>query len=194
MPRPTTKPRISALDPTAMRRDIEERIDRYLGRLAAPLSPGITFERHGDSGVALTVEALAEYAQRGLPVSDWETHGEARDAIQEVLETLYSSPVQASASSGGVGPLGEDEAGAQLGEADLDDPLSLVLVAAWARVQLADGEGLTARQLGALAGLDPKAVQLLAREGELTLVGIRPAQASAEEARRWLGSRGIRGL
>jgi hypothetical protein len=81
-----------------------------------------------------------------------------------------------------------------LDDADLDDPLALVLVAAWARVQLADGEALTVRQLGALAGLDASVIRKMNKDGEITLTGIRPCVADAAEARRWLGARGVKGL
>jgi hypothetical protein len=187
MARPTDKPRLAALSPDALAAEADQRILRHLGKLHIPLSPGIFFDvrHHGQSGIALTIAALTEYAQRGLPVWDWETHGEARDAIQETLGVLYGSPGHPV----GVGPLD-----GELEDADLDDPLDLVLVAAWARVTLADGDGLTARQLGALAGLDANVVRRFAREGELVLEGERPAKTTAEEARRWLRARGVRGL
>jgi hypothetical protein len=61
-------------------------------------------------------------------------------------------------------------------------------------VQLADGEALTVRQLGALAGLDASVIRKMNKDGEITLTGIRPCVADAAEARRWLGARGVKGL
>lgn len=188
MPRSTTRPRLATIDPATLAADVDERLVRYLGRLAVPLSPGLTLHvgHHGQSDMALTVSALVTYAQRGLPVWDWDTHGEARDGVQSVVSTLYACPADTSI----VGPLAETD----LDDADLDDPLALVLVAAWARVQLADGEALTVRQLGALAGLDASVIRKMNKDGEITLTGIRPCVADAAEARRWLGARGVKGL
>ncbi len=192
MPRPTTRPRLASLDPSALAADVDERLTRYLSRLAVPLSPGLEvrlIRPGGDmaqSDMALTAEALCHYAQRGLPVWDWETHGEAMDAVQNVVSTMYGCPADTSS----VGPLAEDG----LDEADLDDPLALVLVAAWARAQLASGESLTVCQLGALAGLDPSVIRKMNKDCEIFLTGLRPCVADAAEARRWLGSRGVKGL
>lgn len=192
MARTTTKPRLARLVPADIAADVEERIDRYLGRLAVPLSPGLMLHtrRHGDTGIALTASALCEYAQRGLPVYDWETHGEAEDACAEMVGVLWGRIADAG-HGGDVGPLAADEAAE---EADLDDPLALVLVAAWARVTLAKGDPLTVRQLAALAGLDPAVVRRMADAGEVALTGQRPRAAEADEARRWLSGRGIKGL
>lgn len=194
MARPTTRPRLAQLDPAALAADVDSRLARYLGRLVTPLAPGfaVDVQRHGPSGVALSVDALTRYAQGGLPVWDWETHEEPRDALQELLAVLYGRPADALDRSD-VGPLDESNDSEQLDGADLDDPLALVLVAAWARVLLAEESPLSARQLGALGGLDPRAVQRLARDGELRLEG-SPLAASPDEARRWLGSRGVKGL
>lgn len=188
MPRPTTRPRLSTIDPSALAADVDERLARYLSRLAVPLSPGFDLRvgHRGQSDMALTVSALVTYAQRGLPAWDWCTHGEAMDAVQSVVSCMYGAP----ADTGGVGPLAEDG----LDDADLDDPLALVLVAAWARAQLASGESLTVRQLGALAGLDPSVIRKMNKDYEIFLTGLRPCVADAAEARRWLGARGVKGL
>jgi hypothetical protein len=190
MARPTDKIRLAALTPDAVAAEVDDRILRYLGRLAIPLSPGIALHvRHvGQSDLALTAGALVTYAQRGLPVWDWSSHGEAEDACQSLVSGLYGCPAHPGVE-GGVGPL--DEA---LDGADLDGALDLVLVAAWARVTLAKDGALTARQLGALAGLEHRHVRELSRAGELPLTGTRPATCPAEDARRWLGARGVVGL
>lgn len=190
MARPTDKIRLATLTPDQIAAEVDDRLLRYLGRLALPLSPGISLHvrRHGQSDLALTASALTEYAQRGLPVWDWSTHGEAEDACQSLVSGLYGCPAHPGVE-GGVGPL--DDA---LDGADLDDAIDLVLVAAWARVTLAKDGPLTARQLGALAGLEHRHVRDLARSGELPLTGARPTTCPAEDARRWLGVRGVVGL
>lgn len=194
MARTTTKPRLSKLVPAEIAADVEERVERFLGRLAAPLSPGLELHtrRHGDTGIALTASALCEYAQRGVPVWDWESWEEAEDACAELVATLWGRIADAGTGSGDVGPLADPGEAAE--EADLDDPLALVLVAAWARVTLAKDEPVMVRQLAALAGLDPDVVRRMADAGELALSGQRPRTADAGEARRWLSGRGVKGL
>lgn len=193
MARPTDKIRIQTLTPDQITELVEERIDAYVGRLSFALGIGgsLCLDRHEGttSDLAMTAQALLEYAQRGLPVWDWETHGEAEDACHSLVSTLYGCPAEMGrATSSNVGPLAEDE------ELDLDDPLDLVVVAAWARVELSKSRRITARQLAALAGLDQNSVRRLAREGEITLDGDRPAVAKAKEARRWLKARGVQGV
>lgn len=193
MPRPTDAPRLHALDPDAVAREVDDRLEAFFGRLAPALTLGFDLRAGrlagGQSGLAATAHALTVYAQRGLPVWDWETHGEAEDACHGIVTHLWGRPADAGrGETSDVGPL--DEALSS----DLDDPLALVLVAAWARVSLARGEGLTARQLAALGGMAPRAVLNLAAAGELRLEGARPAAAPPREARRWLEARGVKGL
>lgn len=188
----TDRPRLATLNPDAIAADCDERLEKHLAALAFIGGAGlhVHIQRHGESDLALTLRALTVYAQRGLPVWDWSSHGEARDAVQKVVCRLYGRPSDAlKAESDDVGPLSEIE-----GDLEGDDPIDLVTVAAWARVQIASGEPVTVRQLATLAGLDPSIVRRLAKDGELRLSEGRPAVAKAKEAKRWLGARGVKGL
>jgi hypothetical protein len=190
MARPTSAPRISTLSPAVVAAEVDRRLLEHLGQLAFVGGFGITVrvDVRGSSDLAVTAQALCEYAQKGLPVWDWETDEEAADACQSLVSRFWSPPAEAGSGTFGLGPLGDGYE-----EADMSDPIELVLVAAWARVELSRDEPVTARQLAALAGLDPQAVRLLAREGEIKLHG-KPAVAAPSEARRWLAARGVKGL
>lgn len=190
MARPTKTPRIATLSPAVVAAEVDKRLLDHLNNLSFIGGFGITVrvDVRGPSDLACTAQALCEYAQRGLPVWDWETHEEAADACQSLVSRFWSPPAEAGSGTFGLGPLGDGYE-----EADMSDPIELVLVAAWARVELSRDEPVTARQLAALAGLDPQAVRLMAREGEIKLHG-KPAVAAPSEARRWLAARGVRGL
>ncbi len=208
MARPTTRPRLAALTPDQIADDVDARMDAALSKAIqrATLDASLEIVAHAGgaprpvhvaslrrtrrSDLALTAADLCLYAQHGLcNALDWEDDSCAEDAATELVARLWARPVDAlTGASSHVGPL--DEA---LDGADLDDPLDLVLVAAWARVELSKGGPLTARQLGALAGLEHRHVRDLARSGELPLTGTRPATCPAEDARRWLGARGWSG-
>jgi hypothetical protein len=208
MARTTDAPRLATIDPEQIAHDVDERLDHYFDWLVTPLSPGLSLrtDRAGPSGLALTAADTCRYAQGGLGGAlDWETHEEARDACCQLLSVLWGRPADLHRPSyRNVGPLtevaGNPSVDENLADMDLADPLSLVLVAAWARLTLsaplnkAEAAGLTARQLAALAGLDPDAVRRLGRDGEIAFEGLRPALAPPHEARRWLGARGLKGL
>lgn len=209
MARPTTRPRLAHINPDAIAADVDARMDAALEKAIQRATQDMSLEviarvggaprpvhvaslrRTRRSDLAMTAADLTVYAQRGLcGTLDWEDHSCAEDAATELVARLWARPVDALAgASDHVGPL--DEA---LAEADLDDPIDLVIVAAWARVELSKDNPVTARQLGALAGLDANVVRRFAREGELSLTGTRPATAEARDARRWLVARGVRGL
>lgn len=200
MPRPADTPRLVTLDPDDIAAEVDRRLDAFLSRFAALLAPGLLVraERSGKSGIALMARNLCIYAQRGPGAGECETHGEARSACLSLVECLWSNAADALLRGGYLGPIHERKED-PTADLDLYDPLSLVLIAGWARSTLcspcSDGEPwMTARQLAALAGLDPISVRELARVGEVKLQGTRPAVASQPEAKRWLGARGIKGL
>lgn len=149
----------------------------------------------GALGLRATTEALAHYAQRGLPVWDWTHHGHAADALLDVIAALYSR-----AADGDLDRTAIDV----LDDVDPDDAIGLVLVAAAARVKLDRENALSARELAALAGLSASQVRHLIRTGELVPEGgpregrgRGPAggqRVPAEEARRWLRARGVPGI
>lgn len=66
------------------------------------------------------------------------------------------------------------------------EDIDIVLLAAHARVRLACGDALSARELACLAGVDPDHVRLLARRGEITIErGVVPSAM----AQQWLEAR-----
>lgn len=132
------------------------------------------------STLGAEVQALVTYAQRGLPVWDWTDHGCAADACLSVMAALYSSA-------------GGDDIGGDLDEADVEprDAMGVVLVAARARIRLAQRTPLDARELAALSGLTAQAARHLMRAGELPAV---ERTVAAKDARRWLSGRGVIGV
>lgn len=185
---PRSTPRLVDLDPAAVAAAAVAVAAAQLNRLAFALSPGV--ELHGPlepqaTQLWLTVALLTRYAQRGGAVGDWEGDGEALDAIQEVLSTLYVSAADRHSAA----VLNEHE-----GDLDDSDAMTVVLLAAWCRVQLGQGHGVTLRELAAISGLTGKVVHGLVAAGELRASGERPAKVTAKEARRWLSGRGVVGF
>lgn len=201
MARPTDKNRLARIDPGQIAAEVDRRSDAALERaiqqatldgsvelVAGPEPQPVRVRLHRlrPSDIAGAAADLCLFAQQGLCEGlGWPDASRAADAVRELVTRLYARPVDGATDGA---PLTEAL------EADLGDPIALVLVAAWARWRLDQGQGVTARQLGALAGLDADVVRRMGRGGGLALDGGRPAQASAEEARRWLRARGIRGL
>lgn len=191
-------PRLSALDPVHVGRDAAQRVLVHLGRLAFKLAPGVTVrvptptaEQLDATDLAATAAALTQYAQRGLPVWDWQTDDEAADAVQSLCESLASDALGTDGALSDV-LLGGDELAT--------DPVRLVLTGAWARVQLARREAVTPAQLAVLAGVHPSRVRALRAAGEIpswtdtgaTGRGAPPCPAAA--AQRWLSARGVAGV
>lgn len=187
MARPSLTLRLSQIDPDTLAADLATAMADYLGRLAVPLSPGLTVHvsgPHGTVGVALTAADLARYAR-----GEGSLEGLVSDYALE-LTALLDSPL--ASHRGELPPvlsrwLRGDVDVSTLHPDELTDRLALVIVAAFGREAMASGEPLSVAQLAALAGVDPDHVRLLGRKGELDVDG---GAVSAEEARRWLASRG----
>lgn len=123
-----------------------------------------------ETDLAWTVGDLCRYAQTGA-MGDWEDTSDVLEVADEIADALGSSRAELAA--------------------DDDRDIGLVMAGALARVDLAAGESVTAHQLGVLAGVDPQHVRLLARQGEIAIEG---GEIAADEATRWLGSRGVPGF
>jgi len=178
---------LAALDPEAVAAEAVRRVEDHLQSLAHHLGPSVQFRlegARGPGGLATTAAALVRYAQSGLPVLDWTDTGMVSDGLLSVLTALYTC---AGEPSVGGGPIDA------LDDVDPDEPLGLALLGAWARMRLDMGEALTVRELGVLAGLGSHGVRTYVRSGELAVGDGRPARVAAEDARRWLGARGVRG-
>lgn len=180
---PRTTPRLQDLAPRDVARAAVDRAYRRIIRLGMRLGPalviaGDTPDEYCDLGQ--TVAHLTGYARTGA-LGDWEDGDDVVAAIHDVLQVLWPAA--------GPGPLAEVE-----GELDDDDPVALVVLAAWARASVDTGVPVTLRELGALAGLHRRPLQALAASGELRVTDERPARVKAAEARRWLSGRGVTGF
>jgi len=170
---------------------VEKRLYKHATRLWARLGQGEHKRAEGAPRSLPAAEAatLALFAQEGATEEhdQADEHDAMRDVAGRLAALLWSRPIDGcEPSAGPLDPSALD---------DLNEPITLVLVAAWARCELARGEGITARQLGALAELDARSVRRLAEAGELRWQsGPGPLRASAADALRWLEARGVRGL
>lgn len=80
--------------------------------------------------------------------------------------------------------------GVWLEKLDVCEDIRTVLHAVHARLRLARNEGISARGLASLAGVDPDHVRLLARQGEIT---ITDGVVAPQLAKQWLTARGVTG-
>ncbi len=122
MARPSTAPKLAALDPREIAQSVCDLVDRHVGRLAFPR--GVTDYQAGpalSSTLGCEMLDLVRYAQTG-DVGDWGDDSGALDVLQTICEALYS---QAGVpGTFGLGPIEDAEDDA------LEDQVSLVLVAA----------------------------------------------------------------
>lgn len=190
MARPTDAPRLRALVPQDVAEEVVRLVTDHATQLLIHLDPSATWSLPGPASLRWTTQLLVSYAQRGLAATDWQRgvaavdwphHGAAADALLDVCSALYSC----------AGRPGDFDLGAIDDEVDPSEPIGVVLLAASARIRIDKRERVPVRELAALAGVDPDHVRLLARRGELELVG---GEAKAKEARRWLSGRGVEGL
>jgi hypothetical protein len=181
--------KLAELDP----RDVGARAARalvdHVGRAASQLGPSYTVRVDGgdpaSSDVALTMRALTEYAQRGLPVWDWTDTDMVADALISALSALYGSPC---------GDLTGTAADPSDVDLDPSEPLTLAIAAADARLRIDTGFPVTARDVGALAGISGQGVRRYLRSGELEASNDRPQRIAAADAARWLAARGVPGF
>lgn len=174
-------------------RDVGARAARalvdHVGRAAFQLGPAYEVRVDGGdpaaSDLALTMRALTEYAQRGLPVWDWTDTGMVADGLLSAISALYGSPL---------GDLTGTAADPSDVDVDPSDPVNVALAAAGARLRVDTGAPVTARDVGVLAGISGQGVRRYVRSGELAASDGRPQLIAAEEAARWLGARGVPGF
>jgi hypothetical protein len=147
-------------------------LSRTLGvRIAKPRAPRIATE----------VATVVQYAQRGIAKL---SNSDVPKKINSVIETLTSCcypPATAAARA-----IFDRKAG----EAQSD--IELALLAARARWDIELGLDVPIRWLAALAGISVKTARNVASTGQLSTQTKRGGQvATAKEAARWLGTRGI---
>lgn len=193
MPPTPAAPRLSTLEPDAVALDAARRVATSLGRLAWQLQPGLTVRVPDETDAALrgtqvylSTLDLCAWAQRGA--GDVE---EVPDLLLAVVSVLSERPLDALR--------GVRDTPAELVEQlDESDPVALVCLAGWARLQVAQGERITGDQLAALAGLSGARVRGLRDAGELR-AATEPERKTgtlyaAREVRRFLGARGVPGF
>ena len=171
--------RLPDIDPTALAADVEGWVQTHMAMqglrlgLTDPLPPvRLPQLRHA-------VEELTRYAQHGPPHCD-DADGPT-EYLQSVIEALYTT---AHPDGYSAAPTALD---ARVG--DPEHEIDVVVVAARARERIERGiETVGARELGALAGLSTQRVRMLASAGEIMM---SDGEVTADEARRWLGGRGI---
>lgn len=193
MPPTPTAPRLSTIEPATVALDAARRVATSLERLVWQLQPGLTLHAPEVTDTALRATQvylstldLCAWAQRGAGVVE-----EVPDLLLSVVAALSERPLDALQ--------GVRATPAELVEQlDETDPVSLVCLAGWARLQVAQGERITGDQLAALAGLSGARVRGLREAGELR-AATEPERKTgtlyaAREVRRFLGARGVPGF
>ena len=192
--------KLADLDPDAVAAAAVRAAIDHLHRVALGLEPAVELRLVAGDGsttvpddevlargtdLGLTTRALTVYAQRGLPVWDWTHSGMAADGLLSVLSALYGRAADPDLSHTAIDVVDD---------VDPSDEVGLVLVAAAARIRIGQSAPVTARELGALAGMGAAGVRVYTRSGELPTTNERPARVPADDAARWLAARGIEGL
>lgn len=170
MGRPTHRPRLTELDSREVEAALLASVEGALTAAGSTLTATQRVE------LRLSAAQIAQWAKAGALVDGWDAR-RVEQALVGFARLLYAGTV-----SDGLERLRTDEI-------PISDCLGLACVAAWARVLLARGESITAKQIATLAGCDPQHVRFVSRDGELRM---EAGKIDAEEARRWLRARGDR--
>jgi hypothetical protein len=183
---PSNLPRLKDLDPVAVGREVSGQLVEHIWRLMLQLDPVAVPKPTELQSIGLTTALLTRYAQTGRD-SEAEEHITseqlAHDRIQDLCTAMYSC-------AGKPGTF--DAPDIELGGGEPETAWQLVIVAAWARTQLARGEGLATRELAALASVSLRQVQELVSRGELAKG--EDGRVTERECRRWLAARGVVGV
>lgn len=185
MGRPTTKRRLHDVDPEAFGRDVADRVAAHLKKLLGTQDDDIArlITQHVHD-IAEEASLLANFARdakaaplttRSRKKSAKHTLERASIALLAVRVWLYSCAAHSETAVETIATFPSDDIG-------------LVLLAAHARVRLGHGEAVPVRELACLAGVDPDHVRLLARQGEIPIMG---GAVAPRAARQWLEERGI---
>lgn len=169
-------PRLHDLDPQHVSDEVTRLVLEHLHSLACHV--GAEVHQTAPTSVGYSAALLTRWAQHGTNPERWDD-GMAWDAVRAICECLYSQ-------AGVPGTFGDGPFARSKHEPA--DALEVVLLAAWCRVLIAQGAEVPVRALAALSGLRVQVVRNLASAGELA---VHDGLVSPEEARRWLGGRGI---
>ncbi len=175
----TVSLRLEDFDPKAVALDVVERV-RHQGAYLLRVGGGEPRRDEAERPCVLgdAVERLTRYAQSG----DVDDPASMPGEIDLVMGALYSCAGDAPRRT--------------IEDVDMNTPIGLVLVAANARVMLAQkvpGAGLTPRELAALAGLSPSHVRGMASNGTAPIEFVGGVCPTAK-AKAWLDARGVVGL
>jgi hypothetical protein len=178
---PAKTPRLSAIEPDRLATETVESVAESLAQLAVPLSPWVIHVERttpaGECDLAHSIRDLHAWAARGVGRED------AFDLLTTVGAAVFGraaidEPIPTPAVAGDVDPVTE---------------IGLLLLAAWARLQVTarDSEQIRAKDLAALASLSTLQVRNLIRQGEIELTD---GVVTPKTARRWLKARGVTGF
>jgi hypothetical protein len=182
---------LADLHPPTVGREAVDLVLRRLGRLSVPLSPGVSLDGlrvRGDTDLGLTVASLTAWCQTGA-LGDWEDNEDAADALLGAAESLCAAPLRDWTP-------GDLDAAVDLPRGSDPGPVALVLACALDRVRISRGLPVSLAGLARLASVDPSRVRQLVAAGEITAVpgaGPSPSTVDADDACRWLASRGLKG-
>lgn len=165
-----------------------EGLVKHVGQLAFALAPRLAVivpsapmpEMVNGTQLGLTLQALTEYAKRGAPVWDWQTDREAEDAYLEVHRALFTRAWDD----------GDQDALVADGDMMPTDGVRAVMLAARARIAVAQGGGVRAVELAVLSGLSLRQVYRDLAFGKRG----GAASVKATVAKKWLTERGVPGF
>jgi hypothetical protein len=198
MARPTKFLRLSQIDPEDLAKEVEDHVVIYVQKLLLRLTPGYSVRmgaRHGDTDLSLSTRDLAAYAVRGDPLD-----APVEEYVQSLVEALWPRPVDEGTYH--TPELSEAlESNLDSLEDNLANRVSLVVAAAEARQSLAQGDGIDAAELGALAGCTEDHVRLVLRSEPSPLAQEKNGDSrdplirvTAQSAIAWLEARGVPGF
>lgn len=173
------QPLLSELDPKAVAEEVCGWVLDRANRLLFALGESASAHHLQQSDLGLSVRELVLYAQEGAPHCADATPG---DYVQTVVEALYT------AAHPGVYPTVE---GDWSSNEEPEHAIDVVIRAALARERLSS-RGST--PIGWLAPLGGCSVKRLRNLGALGEIKISDNEVPNAEARRWLESRGVKGL
>jgi hypothetical protein len=173
---------LASLTETQIRGEFASAAHERLLRAALHLGPALLRVPPGDAlrssdGASSCADLLA-FAQTGA-IGDWDPGdpcNDALDACRALWDCVYGSQPEDSQLS-------------------LDAPLGCLLLAVYARCDIAAGGELPTKRLAALAGVTLNTPRDLVSRGELAAEKRgRELYFAASEARRWLSGRGVKGV
>jgi hypothetical protein len=184
---PRTTPVLRDIDADAVAREVVDLCAQHAEQLRMQIAPTEVWPMPPDTGTALgigaTVAYLTVYAKTGVDpeAGDHSTSEQlAAERLADVCGALYSRAVdQSRLEVPELAIEGEDPA----------TPIAVVIVAANARMRLAQGQALSTREVATLASCSARTVRAAAADG--ALVRGEDWRIPADEARRWLACRGV---